>query len=154
MEIVFLINLMPICITLKGLCEKISIFYGEVYVWDHRESENSTLHAIWTLLMVEISIFPSSFRVSYSIRGSQYNFRTCTIASVRVQQRPCVYNDDHVLNLVGDFQRLFCRFRKWVLVNNKNKLDAELDNYIRILCTNNVHFYYLCLDFIAGVLFL
>ena len=26
--------------------------------WDQRESENSTLHAIWTLLMVETSIFP------------------------------------------------------------------------------------------------
>ena len=42
--------------------------------------------------MVEISIFPSSSRVSYSVRGSQYSFRTCTIASVRVQQRPYVYN--------------------------------------------------------------
>ena len=41
-----------------------------VGVWDHRETENSTLHAIWTLLMVEISIFPSSSCVSYSIRGS------------------------------------------------------------------------------------
>ena len=46
----------------EGTLCKISIFYGE--------SENSTLHAIWTLIMVEISIFPSSSRVTYSIRGS------------------------------------------------------------------------------------
>ena len=38
--------------------------------WDHRESENSTLHAIWTLLRVEISILLTSSRVSYNVRGS------------------------------------------------------------------------------------
>jgi hypothetical protein len=27
--------------------------------------------------------------------------------------------------MVVDFQRLFCRFRKLVLVNNKNKLEAK-----------------------------
>ena len=37
--------------------------------------------------------------------------------------------------------------QKIILVNNKNKLEAKLDNYIRILCTNNVHFYDLCIDF-------
>ena len=51
------------CVTLKETLCKISTFYGEVNIWDHRKSENSTLHAIWTLLMVEISIFPTSSRV-------------------------------------------------------------------------------------------
>ena len=42
---------------------------------------------------------------------------------------------------------LFRRFRKWVLVHNYNKNEAKLDNYVRILCTYNVHFYDLCSDF-------
>ena len=59
-----------------------------------------------------------------------------------------------MFNLVAHFQRLFCRFRKRVLVNNKNKLQAKLDNYIRILCTYNVHFYNLCIDFCSRLLLL
>ena len=55
---------------------------------------------------------------------------------------------ESVVNLVVDFQRLFCRFRKLVLVNNTNKLEAKLDNYIRLLLsTNNVHSHDLCLYF-------
>ena len=46
----------------RTLC-KISMFYGEVY--GTTASQKIVLvHAIWTLLIVEISIFPSSSRVS------------------------------------------------------------------------------------------
>jgi len=36
--------------------------------WDHREPENSTLHATWTPSMAETSTFPSSPRASHSFR--------------------------------------------------------------------------------------
>ena len=45
------------------------------------------------------------------------------------------------LNLIAHFQRLFCRFMKGVSVKHWNKLEAKLDNYIRIFCTYSVHFY-------------
>ena len=35
--------------------------------WDHHESENHTLNAIWILLVVKISIFPTYSTVWYSV---------------------------------------------------------------------------------------
>ena len=43
--------------------------------------------------------------------------------------------------MVAHFQRMVCRFIKRVSVENYNKLEANLDNYIGIFCTYNVHFY-------------
>ena len=49
---------------------KRSTFFCGFPKWDHWESENHNLHAIWSLLMVEISLFPSSSRVSFTFHGS------------------------------------------------------------------------------------
>ena len=38
----------------------------------------------------------------------------------------------NLFNLVAHFQRLLCRFGEWVLINNQNKLEAKLNNNIRI----------------------
>ena len=53
------------------------------------------------------------------------------------------------------FQRLFCRFRKLVLVNNKNKLVAKMDNYISYYYVPTMYIFMIyVLIFIAGVLLL
>jgi len=51
------------------------------------------------------------------------------------------------------FQRLFRRFRKLVLVNNKNKLVAKMDNYISYYYVPTMYIFMIyVLIFIAGVL--
>ena len=56
-------------------------------VWDHGESENINLHAIWTLLMVEIIIsrYLPALAIA-SVAHSTTSVRVhCTIVSVHVQ---------------------------------------------------------------------
>ena len=57
---------------LKGLCARFRYFVGGK--GDHRESENRTLNGNWTLLMVEISIFPTCSGVlnMYIFQGSVF----------------------------------------------------------------------------------
>ena len=45
------------------------------------------------------------------------------------------------------FKGCFVDLGNWFKLNNKNKLEAKLDNHIRLLCTNKVNFHDLCLDF-------
>ena len=58
----------------------------------------------------------------------------------------------YVFNLVAHFQKLFCRFRKWVIVKNKSKLEAKLYDYVRTLCAYNNIFMIYAVIFVACVL--
>ena len=116
---------------LKGLCAKLRYFMGRrtgpprvrkqyfACDLDPFNGRNKHLPVIFPRQLqhpwrkVQLPYVYNSVRTCTiaSVRVQQrpyvYNsVRTCTIASVCVQQRPCVYNDDHVLNLVVYFQRL------------------------------------------------
>jgi len=54
--------------------------------WDHWESENRGLHAIWAHLLVEMGIFPTSSHVSYTFRVSDKEINILFFENLRTRR--------------------------------------------------------------------